>query len=67
MSNVKYPEITVKLLGKDSNAFAIMGAVKTALRRNKVPKEEIDLYLEQSMSGTYDNLLQTAFEWVDIK
>ena len=29
---VKYPEITVELIGQDGNAFAILGAVHKALK-----------------------------------
>lgn len=62
----KYPEIEVQLSGQDGNAFAIMGAVSTALRRAGVPKEEIDQYMDESMSGDYDHLLRTAAAWVDV-
>ena len=67
MSNVKYPKIKVKLTGNDGNAFAIMGAVKTALRKGGVAKEEVDKYLAESMSGDYDNLLATACNWVSVR
>ena len=62
----KYPHITVQLTGNDGNAFAIMGAVSKALRRNDVPAEEIKKYTDESMSGDYDNLLTTAMAWVDV-
>jgi hypothetical protein len=62
----KYPEIEVQLTGQDGNAFAIMGAVSTALRKGGVPKDEINEYTTQSMSGDYDNLLRTAMEWVSV-
>ena len=62
----KYPEIEVQLTGQDGNAFAIMGAVSTALRKGGVPKEEINEYTSQSMSGDYDNLLRTAMSWVSV-
>ena len=62
----KYPEIEVELVGQDGNAFAIMGAVQKALRKAEVSKDEIDLYLKESMSGDYDNLLRTATEWVSV-
>lgn len=65
--DVKYPKIKVKLVGNDGNAFAIMGAVKNALRKNGVSKEEIDQYLAESMSGDYNNLLATACKWVDVR
>jgi len=67
MNKVKYPNITVKLIGEDGNAFAIMGKISKALRRNDVPKEEIDKFLEESQSGDYNNLLQTAMKWVEIE
>jgi hypothetical protein len=66
MSETKYPEIEVQLTGGDGNAFAIMGAVSKALRRNGVSKEEIDRYMAESMSGDYDNLLRTAIKWVNV-
>ena len=62
----KYPEIEVQLTGQDGNAFAIMGAVSRELRKGGVPKEEINEYTTQSMSGDYDNLLRTTMNWVTI-
>jgi hypothetical protein len=66
MSEIKYPEVEVKLVGEDGNAFAIMGRVMAALKSAGVPKEEIDKYYSQSTSGDYDNLLRTATEWVSV-
>ena len=60
-------DVTVKLSGKDGNAFAIMGAVKTALKKAGATKEEIAQYLKDSTAGDYDNLLQVAMTWVAIK
>lgn len=65
-SDVKYPEIEVQLTGEDGGPFAIMGAVGKGLRRAGVPDEEIKKYSEESMSGDYDNLLQTAMRWVNV-
>jgi len=62
----KYPEINVQLSGQDGNAFAVMGAVSNALRKGGVPREEINEYTTQSMSGDYDNLLRTAMDWVTV-
>lgn len=64
--NTKYPEITVQLSGQDGNAFAIMSAVKSALKRYGVEKAEIDQYLAESMAGDYDNLLRVAMKWVSV-
>ena len=63
--NIKYPNIKVRLVGMDGNAFAIMGRVEGALRRGGVSKEEREVYLAESRSGDYNNLLRTAMAWVD--
>lgn len=63
----KYPDITVQLTGNDGNAFAIMGAVKNALRRNKVPEKEIEQYIDESTEGDYNNLLRVAMDWVTVE
>jgi len=62
----RYPAIEVQLTGNDGNAFAIMGAVKAALKQNQVPQDEIDQYLNDSMAGDYDHLLQVAVRWVTV-
>lgn len=64
--STKYPEIEVQLSGNDGNAYAIMGAVQRALKRAEVPQHEIEQYLNQSMSGDYDNLLRVAMNWVSV-
>ena len=64
MTTTRYPNITVQLTGNDGNAFAIMGAVRKALRRANVSSEEIAEYTAQSTSGDYDNLLRVAMAWV---
>lgn len=64
MDNVKYPNIKVRLTGRDGNAFAILGAVQKALQSAKVPKEQIKEFYNEATSGDYDNLLQVAMKWV---
>ncbi len=66
INKIKYPDIEVKLIGEDGNAFAIMGRVQRALKDNGVPKEEINEYLDESKSGDYDNLIVTATRWVSV-
>jgi hypothetical protein len=62
----KYAEIEVALVGEDGNAVAIMGRVANALRKAGVSQDEINAYLDESMSGDYDNLLATAVKWVSV-
>jgi hypothetical protein len=59
--------ITVQLTGNDGNAWAIMGAVKKALAQAGASKDEQETYMNESMSGDYDNLLRVATEWVKVR
>lgn len=65
-SDIKYPEIRVKLVGTDGNAFALMGKVAAALRKAGVSKEEIAAFYKEATSGDYGNLLRTCSKWVDV-
>jgi len=67
MNTPKYPNINVQLTGRDGNAFTIMGAVSTALRRAEVPFEEQNKFREECMSGDYNNLLVTCMNWVNVQ
>jgi hypothetical protein len=58
--------IEVQLSGNDGNAFAVMAAVRNALKRAGATDAEISLYQQESMSGDYDNLLRVANEWVEV-
>lgn len=62
----KYPNIKVKLVGTDGNAFAILGVVKSAMRKGKVPQEDVDSFMKEAMSGDYNHLLQTAMQYVTV-
>ncbi len=65
---VKYPEVkTVKLVGEDGNAFAILGRVMRAMKLAGLPKEVQDAYFTEATSGDYDHLLQTTMKWVKVK
>jgi len=58
--------IEVELVGHDGNAFAIMSRVSSALKKAGASKEEIDQYMNESMSGDYDNLIRVATQWVEV-
>jgi hypothetical protein len=65
---VKYPEVkTVKLIGEDGNAFAILGRVVKAMKSAGLSKEVQDAYFAEATSGDYDHLLQTTLKWVKTK
>ena len=41
----KYPEITVKLIGENSNAFNILGICIKAMRRAGLTEEQVDEFI----------------------
>jgi len=64
---VKYPNITVRLVGEDGNSMAIVITVKNALRKNGIPEEEISKFQAEALSGDRDHLLQTCMAWVEVE
>jgi len=60
------PRPRVKLVGRDGNAFAVMGTVCEALRKAGASAETISGYRRKSMSGDYANLLATAMEYCEV-
>ena len=66
MSDCKYPEIKVELIGNDGNAFSILGSVKRALKNGGVSADEITKFYEEATSGDYNHLLATVMNWVEI-
>jgi hypothetical protein len=64
MTQVKYPNIKVRLTGQDGNAFAILARVKTAMRKHDVPASEMSQFMKEATSGDYNKLLCTCMDWV---
>ena len=64
---IKYPDVKVKLVGEDGNAFLILGKVSRALRRAHVPAHEIESFMLEATSGSYDHLLSICMDWVSIE
>jgi len=65
-SPVKYPNITVRLVGNDGNAFSILARCTREMRRAKLPTSEVDAFLEEARAGDYDDLLTTCMRWFDV-
>ena len=63
---VRHPEVKVKLVGKDGNAFSILGRIQSALRKAGVSAEERAEFIDEATRGDYDQLLQTCMRWVDL-
>lgn len=66
MSEIKYPNITVKLIGEDGNAFAIMARVRRALA-DGVSYEAAQEYIEcATNAGSYDEFLVVTRQTVNV-
>lgn len=63
--NPKYPDITVQLSDKDSNAFVILALCRQAALKAGVSKEEISAFLEEAKADDFDHLVRTAMRWFD--
>lgn len=71
----KYPDVTVRLVGVDSNAGTIMGevtrALKTHLRSEGLGgpfiEQTVRDFRREAISGDYDHLLRTCMEWVNVE
>ena len=59
---VKYPEIKVRLVGEDGNAFSILGRVLGVMRDNGI-KNEWDTFHAEATSDDYNHLLRTVMAW----
>lgn len=59
--------ISVKLIGENGNAFNIIGKVRKEMKRNGVSNDEIDLFINEAMSGDYNNLLRTCMKYVNVE
>lgn len=67
MTDIKYPEITVNILGVNGNAFNILGICTAVMRKHRLPKSEIDSFFKEATSGSYDDLLCTVVKWFNVE
>jgi hypothetical protein len=65
MENQKRP--IVKLIGRDGNAFAVLGACLAAARKAGWSKERIDEVRDEMTRGDYNQLLRAATQHFDVR
>lgn len=65
--DAKFPDVTVELVGQDGNAMSIIGRVLKALRRGGATEDEQNIFLDEAMSGDYNNVIQTTMRWVNVE
>lgn len=63
---VKYPQVNVKLVGEDGNAFAILGRVIRAMRKAGLSEKQRSEFTKEATSGDYDHLLVTVMKYVSV-
>jgi len=66
MTTPKYPNVHVELVGKDGNAFMILGLCQRAATKAGLDKSEIAAFMQEAKSGDYNHLLNTCMAWFDI-
>ena len=66
VQEVKYPQVKVKLVGEDGNAFSILGRVTRAMREAGLSEGQRNEFFKQATSGDYDKLLLTVMEFVTV-
>lgn len=67
MSNAPlYPEVIVKLVGSDGNAFNIIGLCTKEAKKKKVPLDKINEFMNEAMSSDYTALLRTCMKYFTI-
>lgn len=62
--DVMFPDVHVRLVGEDGNAFFILGRVTKAMKQAGIDDVHIKRFREEAMSGDYSHLLRTVTEWV---
>ena len=58
---------TLQLIGKDGNAFAILGLAIRAAKKAGWSPAQINEYKTAAMSGDYNNLLAVTMEFFDMQ
>ncbi len=64
-AEIRHPEITVQLTATDGNAYAILAAVRTALR-SAGHTDEVAAFLAEATSD-YQHLLASCTRWVTVQ
>jgi len=53
------------LVGVNGNAFAVMGYVGNAMKKEGKSQEDVKKYYDDAQSGDYNNLLAVSSDMVD--
>jgi len=67
MTDVKHPNVTVRLVGEDGNAMNILGRVMSEMHHAHLSAEEVKAYYEEATSGDYNHLLAVTQSYVNVE
>ena len=62
MSQPILPDVKVKLVGEDGNAFFIIGRCSKAMKRAG-HADRVKEFQDEAKSGDYDKVLSTCMKW----
>lgn len=65
-NEIRYPTVTVQLIGTDSNVFALIGRVSLALRREVSPEAAKEFVDESTHCEDYDAVLRLIQRTVNV-
>lgn len=61
----EFPNVCVRLSGKDGNVFLIMGRVRRALAQAGATDQDVKASMNEFLNaGSYGEALQTVLRWV---
>lgn len=67
MMMMKYPNITIKLLGTDSDPRMIIANTQRQLREQKVDQSIIDKFLKEAFDTPGERMLETVLRWFNVE
>jgi hypothetical protein len=59
-------DVEVSLVGEDGNAFAVLGKVTKALKREGATPEQVQAFMDDATSDDYDHLLRVCMASVEV-
>ena len=62
----EYKHVRVNMRDVNGNTLVIVGVVKTALVKAKVPRLHVQIFLWEVLRGDYENAIRTCAKWVTI-
>lgn len=61
-----YPNVVVELVGSNGNAFNIIGLCMKAAKKEGVPPNRLNEFMDEAMASDYNALLRTCMKWFTI-